>query len=162
MIEAVIERCAGIDVGKKFVLICVMTGGAKDEPRTQIKKIRTIVSELDRLAAWLVAEGCTHAVMESTGSYWKPIFNLLEAHVRVILANAPDIQKRRGHKTDPNDSRWLAHLLRHGMIRPSFIPPLAIRELRDLIRSRRQLIGENSRERNRVQEVLQDANVKLG
>jgi transposase len=162
VIEAVIERCAGIDVGKKFVLVCVMTGGAKDEPRTQIKKFGTIVSELDRLAAWLVAEGCTHAVMESTGSYWKPVFNLLEAHVRVILANAADVQNRRGHKTDPNDSRWLAHLLRHGMIRPSFIPPLAIRELRDLTRRRRQLIGENSRERNRVQKVLEDANVKLG
>jgi transposase len=119
-------------------------------------------SELERLVAWLVAEGCTHAVMESTGSYWKPVFNLLEAHVRVILANAADVQNRRGHKTDPNDSRWLAHLLRHGMIRPSFIPPLAIRELRDLTRRRRQLIGENSRERNRVQKVLEDANVKLG
>jgi transposase len=162
MIEAVIERCAGIDVGKKFVVVCVMIGAAKDEPRTQIKKFGTIVSELDRLAAWLVAEGCTHAVMESTGSYWKPVFNLLEAHVRVILANAADVQNRRGHKTDPNDSRWLAHLLRHGMIRPSFIPPLAIRELRDLTRRRRQLIGENSRERNRVQKVLEDANVKLG
>ena len=99
MIEAVIERCAGIDVGKKFVLVCVMTGGAKDEPQTEIKKFDTIVSELDRLAQWLVAEGCTHAVMESTGSYWKPIFNLLEAHLRVILANAADVQNRRGHKT---------------------------------------------------------------
>jgi transposase len=162
VIEAVIERCAGIDVDKKFVLVCVMTGGAKDEPRTQIKKFGTIVSQLDRLAEWLVAEGCTHAVMESTGSYWQPIFNLLEAHVRVILANAADVQNRRGHKTDPNDSRWLAHLLRHGMIRPSFIPPLAIRELRDLTRRRLQLIAENSRERNRVQKVLEDANVKLG
>jgi len=100
--------------------------------------------------------------MESTGSYWKPVFNLLEAHVRVVLANAADVQNRRGHKTDSNDSRWLAHLLRHGMIRPSFIPPLAIRELRDLTRRRRQLIGENSRERNRVQKVLEDAKVKLG
>jgi transposase len=162
MIEAILERCAGIDVGKKFVVVCVMTGGARDEPHTQIKKFGTIVSELQRLAEWLVAEGCTHAVMESTGSYWKPVFNLLEAHVRVILANAADVQNRRGHKTDPNDSRWLAHLLRHGMIRPSFIPPLAIRELRDLTRRRRQLIGENSRERNRVQKVLEDANVKLG
>ena len=108
MIEAILERCAGIDVGKKFVVVCVMTGGAKDEPRTQIKKFGTIVSELQRLAEWLVAEGCTHAVMESTGSYWKPVFNLLETHVSVILANAADVQNRRGHKTDPNDSRWLA------------------------------------------------------
>jgi transposase len=107
LIEAMIERRAGIDVGKKFVLVCVMTSGAKDEPRTQIKKFGTIVRELDRLAEWLVAEGCTHAVRESTGSYWKPVFNLLEAHVHVILANAADVRNRRGHKTDPNDSRWL-------------------------------------------------------
>lgn len=99
-------------LSKKFVLVCVMTGGAKDEPQTQIKKFGTIVSELDRLAQWLVAEGCTHAVMESTGSYWKPVFKLLVAHVRITLANAADVQNRRGHKTDPNDSRWLAHLLR--------------------------------------------------
>ena len=162
MIEAIVERCAGIDFGKKFVLVCVMTGAAKDEPHTKIKKFGTIVSELERLAAWLVDEGCTHAVMESTGSHWKPVFSLLEAHVRVILANAADVQNRRGHKTDPNDCRWLAHLFRHGMIRPSFIPPLPIRELRDLTRRRRQLIGENSRERNRIQKVLEDANVKLG
>jgi transposase len=162
MIEAVIEQCAGIDVGKKFVVVCVMKGGARDEPHTQIKKFGTIVSELQQLAQWLVAEGCSHAVMESTGSYWKPVFNLLESHVRVILANAADVKNRRGHKTDPNDSRWLAHLLRHGMIRPSFIPPLAIRELRDLTRRRRQLIGETSRERNRIQKILEDANVKLG
>ena len=85
-----------------------------------------------------------------------------QSHVRVILANAADVKNRRGHKTDPNDSRWLAHLLRHGMTRPSFIPPLAIRELRDLTRRRRQLIGETSRERNRIQKILEDANVKLG
>jgi len=154
MIEAILERCAGIDVGKKFVVVCVMTGGARDQPHTQIKKFGTIVSELQRLSEWLVSEGCTHAVMESTGSYWKPVFNLLEAHVQVILANAADVQNRRGHKTDPNDSRWLAHLLRHGMIRPSFIPPLPIRELRDLTRRRRQLIGENSRERNGFRRCL--------
>jgi len=89
-------------------------------------------------------------------------FNVLEISFQVVLANAFDVQNRRGHKTDPNDSRWLAHLLRHGMIRPSFIPPLAIRQLRDLTRRRRQLIGESARERNRLQKVLEDANVKLG
>jgi transposase len=100
--------------------------------------------------------------MESTGSYWKPVFNILEERVEVVLANAYDVQNRRGHKTDPNDSRWLAHLLRHGMIRPSFIPERAIRELRDLTRRRRQLVQEAARERNRLQKVLEDANVKLG
>ena len=162
MIEAVIERCAGIDVGKKFLLVCVMTGPLEAEPKTEIRKFGTIVAELERLRDWLISEGCTHVVMESTGSYWKPVFNILEDSVKVVLANAYDVQNRRGHKTDPNDSRWLAHLLRHGMIRPSFIPERAVRELRDLTRRRRQLIGENSRERNRIQKVLEDANIKLG
>jgi transposase len=162
MIEAVIQRCAGIDVGKKFLIVCVMTGPLDAEPKTEIRKFGTIVAELELLRDWLIREGCSHAVMESTGSYWKPVFNILEESVEVILANAYDVQNRRGHKTDPNDSRWLAHLLRHGMIRPSFIPERAIRELRDLTRRRRQLGGETTRERNRIQKVLEDANIKLG
>lgn len=162
MIQAVIERCAGIDVGKTFLVVCVMTGPLQEEPQVERRKFGTIVPELERLREWLIQEGCTHAVMESTGSYWKPVFNILETHLHVVLANAFDVQNRRGHKTDPNDSRWLAHLLRHGMIRPSFIPPLAIRQLRDLTRRRRQLIGEGARERNRLQKVLEDANIKLG
>lgn len=162
MIQAVIERCAGIDVGKKFLVVCVMTGPLHEEPQVECRKFGTIVPELERLREWLVKEECTHAVVESTGSYWKPVFNVLETAIRVVLANAFDVQNRRGHKTDPNDSRWLAHLLRHGMIRPSFIPPVAIRQLRDLTRRRRQLIAEGARERNRLQKVLEDANIKLG
>jgi transposase len=162
MIEAIIERCAGIDVGKKFVVVCLMVGPLESEPRTELRKFGTIMSELEQLRDWLVRESCTHVVMESTGSYWKPIFNVLESELKIILANAFDVRNRRGHKTDPNDSRWLAHLLRHGMIRPSFIPPRHVRELRDLTRRRRQLVAEGSRERNRIQKVLEDANVKLG
>jgi len=162
MIEAVIERCAGIDVGKKFLVVCVMTGPLDAEPKTEIRKFGTIVAELELLRDWLIGERCSHAVMESTGSYWKPVFNILEDNVEVVLANAYDVQNRRGHKTDPNDSRWLAHLLRHGMIRPSFIPERAVRELRDLTRRRRQLVGEKARERNRIQKILEDANIKLG
>ena len=162
MIEAVIERCAGIDVGKKFLVVCVMTGPLDVEPKTEIRKFGTIVAELELLRDWLIGERCSHAVMESTGSYWKPVFNILEDNVEVVLANAYDVQNRRGHKTDPNDSRWLAHLLRHGMIRPSFIPERAVRELRDLTCRRRQLVGEKARERNRIQKVLEDANIKLG
>jgi transposase len=162
MIEAVIERCAGIDVGKKFLVVCVMTGPLEAEPKIEIRKFGTFVAELELLRDWLIREGCSHAVMESTGSYWKPAFNVLENSVEVVLANAYDVQNRRGHKTDPNDSRWLAHLLRHGMIRPSFIPERAVRELRDLTRRRRQLVGERARERNRIQKVLEDANIKLG
>jgi len=162
MIEAVIESCAGIDVGKKFLVVCVMTGRLEAEPKIEIRKFGTIVAELELLRDWLIREGCSHAVMESTGSYWKPVFNVLEDSVEVVLANAYDVQNRRGHKTDPNDSRWLAHLLRHGMIRPSFIPERAVRELRDLTRRRRQLVGERARERNRIQKILEDANIKLG
>src|ERR1700733_13471136 len=162
MIEAVIERCAGIDVGKKFLVVCVMTGPLDVEPKTEIRKFGTIVAELELLRDWLIGERCSHAVMESTGSYWKPVFNILEDSVEVVLANAYDVQNGRGHKTDPNDSRGLAHLLRHGMIRPSFIPERAVRELRDLTRRRRQLVGEKARERNRIQKVLEDANIKLG
>jgi len=161
MIEAIIERCAGIDVGKKFLVVCIMSGPLDAEPMTEIRKFGTIVAELQALRDWLISEGCTHAVMESTGSYWKPVFNILEDGIKVVVANAFDVRNRRGHKTDPNDSRWLAHLLRHGMIRPSFVPERAIRELRDLTRRRRQLVGESSRERNRVQKTLEDANVKL-
>ena len=157
MIEAVIERCAGIDVGKRFLVVCVMTGPLDSEPKSEIRKFGTIVAELEHLRDWLIQEGCSHVVMESTGPYWKPVFNILEDSVTVVLANAFDVQNRRGHKTDPNDSRWLAHLLRHGMIRASFIPERAVRELRDLTRRRRQLVGEKAREHNRVQKILEDA-----
>ena len=121
MINAVLERCAGIDIGKRFLMACVMVGPADGEPRTEIRKFGTTVSELERLKAWLQSAGCTHAVMESTGAYWKPVFNVLEGTVIVILANAQEVKARKGHKTDPNDSAWLAHLLRHAMIRPSFL-----------------------------------------
>ena len=101
-------------------------------------------------------------VMESTGSYWKPVFNVLEDGVKVYLANPQEVKNRKGHKTDNKDGWWLAHLLRHAMIHPSFIPPRAIRELRDLTRRRKRLLGAGTSERNRVQKVLEDANVKLG
>src|SRR5258708_2589216 len=161
MIEAVIERCAGIDIGKKFLVVCVMTGPLEAEPKIEIRKFGTIVAELELLRDWLIQEGCSHVVMESTGSYWKPVFNILEDSVEVVLANANDVQNRRGHKTDPNDSRWLAHLLRHGMIRPSFIPERAIQELRDLTRPRRPLVGARARELTRIQKILEDGTLQL-
>jgi len=100
--------------------------------------------------------------MESTGSYWKPVFSILEASITVILANGQDVKARKGHKTDWNDCRWLAHLLRHGLVRPSFIPPRPVRELRDLTRRRKQVLSNAASERNRVQKVLEEANVKVG
>jgi transposase len=163
MIPAVIERCAGIDVGRKFVMVCVMLGDAQASPTTEIRKFDTLNEDLQRLREWLHDNACTHVVMESTGSYWRPIYNVLDdGRLHVILANSQQVKNLRGHKTDRNDSRWLAHLLRHGMIRPSFIPSRATRELRDLTRRRKQLIGCASEERNRVQRVLQEANVQLG
>jgi transposase len=166
MISAVIERCAGIDVGKKFLAVCVMTGPAAENATAELRKFGTIRAGLERLREWLKAEGCTHVVMESTGCYWKPVLNVLEDdpeyRIEVVLANAQQVKGVTGHKTDPHDARWLAHLLRHGMIRPSFIPPRAQRELRDLTRRRKQMVRAAAEERNRVQKVLEDANVKIG
>jgi transposase len=162
MIPAVIERGAGIDVGKNFVAVCIMIGPADDEPRVEQRTYGTMNADLIRLRAWLLEEGCTHVAMESTGSYWKPVFNILEEELAVFLANPEDVKGRKGHKTDHKDSWWLAHLLRHAMIRPSFVPPRAIRDLRDLTRRRKQLLHDATSERNRIQKVLEDANVKLG
>lgn len=166
MIPAVIERCAGIDIGKKFVVVCVMTGEAKEEPATEIRRYDSVRGELVKLRDWLKREGCTHVVMESTGVYWKPVLNVLEDdseyRIHVVLANPQQVKAVTGHKTDPHDAKWLAHLLRHAMIRPSFIPPRALRDLREFTRRRRKMIGLAAEERNRVQKVLEDANVKIG
>ena len=162
MIPAVIERCAGIDVGKTFLTVCLLTGPADGEPKVQTRKVSTFHDDLEALRQWLSNEHCTHVVMESTGSYWKPVFNILESSVTVFLANGQDVKGRKGHKTDWNDCRWLAHLLRHGLIRPSFVPSRAIRELRDLTRRRKQVLSTAASERNRVQKVLEEANVKIG
>ena len=164
MIRAILECCAGIDVGKRLVVVCVMTGPADGEAREETRKYGTTNADLEKLRDWLKDCGCAHAVMESTGSYGKPIFNVLETTpgMPIVLANSQMVKNLRGHKTDPNDSRWLAHLLRHGMIRPRFIPPLAVRELRDFTRRRQQLVRAGAQERHRVQKVLEDANVKIG
>lgn len=162
MICAAIERCAGIDVGKKVLAVCLMVGPLEGEPRVEMRLFGTHRAELDRLREWLKEEQITHVVMESTGSYWKPVYNVLEDTVQVYLANPQEVKNRRGHKTDNQDGWWLAHLLRHAMIHPSFIPPRPIRELRDLTRRRKRMVGASTAERNRIQKTLEDANVKLG
>jgi transposase len=162
MISAVIERCVGIDVGKKFLSACVMIGSADGEAKHVTRPFGTTVGELQMLREWVEEKGCTHAVMESTGSYWKPVFNVLEGSVHVALANPHEVKARKGHKTDPKDAWWLAHLLRHAMITPSFIPPRPQRELRDLTRRRKRMIQAATSEKNRVEKTLEDANVKLG
>src|SRR5260370_20255636 len=162
MIAAVVERCAGIDVGKKFLKVCVMVGPLHEEPRYEIRKIDCSDSGYQQLREWLKREGVTHVVMESTGPYWVPVFNILERDVKVVLANPAEVKNRKGHKTDDMDAWWLAHLLRHGMIRASFIPEKSTRELRELTRRRKKLIGQVAHERNRVQKQLEYGNVKLG
>src|SRR2546425_3093840 len=144
MISAEIERCAGIDVGKEWLAVTIMVGPLAGEPRVEFREFGTVTAELEGLRQWLQAEGI---VMESTGSYWKPVFNVLEDRVRVYLANPQEVKNRKGHKTDKKDSWWLAHLLRHAMIRPSFVPPRGLRELRDLTRRRRKMIGVGTSER---------------
>src|SRR5215469_18063974 len=140
MITAVIERCAGIDVGKKSLSVCVMVGPADGEARHKLRTFGTTVMELRQLREWIEGERCSHVVMESTGTYWKPVFNILEDCVHVILANPHEVKARKGHKTDNKDGWWLAHLLRHAMITASFIPPRPQRELRDLTRRRKKII----------------------
>src|SRR5580698_7248567 len=162
MICAAVERCAGIDVGKRWLSVCILIGPLNGEPRVERRRFGVNVGDLQQLRDWLQREAITHVVMESTGSYWKPVFNVLEDAVKVYLANPQEVKNRKGHKTDDKDGWWLAHLLRHAMIQPSFIPPRAIRELRDLTRRRKRLLGDTTSERNRVQKVLEDANVKLG
>jgi transposase len=127
----------------------------------EIRTFSTMTSDLLALADWLTGHGITHVAMESTGVYWKPVFNILEGGVHVILVNAEHIKKVPGRKTDVKDCQWIAQLLQHGLLKASFVPPQPIRELRDLTRQRTQLIQESSAAANRIQKVLEDANIKL-
>src|SRR5678815_3816802 len=151
-----------MDVGKRFLMCCVLTGAANEEPCSQTLRFDATVHALERLREWLQAEGVTHVAMESTGSYWIPIFNVLENQFAIVLANPEEVKNRKGHKTDRNDAKHIADLLRHGHIRSSYIPPKPIRQLRDLTRRRVQLTQDATRERNRVQKLLEQVNVKIG
>jgi len=157
----IIERCAGIDVGKRFLLCSVLTGAAQEDPTSLTRRFDTDVPDLEEMCEWLKQEAVTHVVMESTGSYWIPVFNLLEGHFTIVLANPEEVKNRKGHKTDRKDAEHLADLLRHSHVRASYIPPEPVRQLRDLTRRRIQLTQDASRERNRVQKLLEQANVKI-
>ena len=156
------ERCGGIDVGKRFLLCCALSGAAHEEPRSQTRRFDTTVADLVRLRDWLAAERIMHVVMESTGSYWVSVFNILEDHFTIVLANPEEVKNRKGHKTDRKDAEHLADLLRHDHVRASYIPPKPIWDLRDLTRRRLQLIQDGTRERNRVEKLLEHVNVKIG
>lgn len=159
--EAILERCCGIDVHKKTITVCLMVGKPQEKPKKTIRTFTTMTRDLLACKEWLESEKCTHVALESTGVYWKPVFNILEGSMEVILANAREIKNVPGRKTDVKDCEWIAQLLRHGLIKGSFIPPKPIRELRDLTRYRQKLIQQKSSELNRLQKFLEDANIKL-
>jgi len=154
--EVAYERCCGMDVHKKTVVACVMTPDGK-ETRT----FSTMTAKLLELADWLAEQGVTHVAMESSGVLWKPVYNLLEDRFTVMVVNARHIKAVPGRKTDVKDAEWIADLLRHGLLRGSFIPDRPQRELRELMRYRRNLIDERTRVVNRIQKVLEGANIKL-
>ncbi|MGC2703842.1 MAG: IS110 family transposase [Candidatus Acidiferrales bacterium] len=156
--EVVHEVCCGLDVHKKSVTACVLWASGR---RRQTRAFGTFTRELLELGDWLRACGVTHVAMESTGVYWKPVWNLLEGQFEVLLVNAQHIKAVPGRKTDQKDSEWIADLLQHGLLRASFVPPTPTRELRDLTRYRASLAQEINRIANRIQKVLEDANIKL-
>jgi transposase len=159
--EVLHERCAGLDVHKKSVVACVIRSGPDGRVERQTRSFGTMTADLEALAAWLAAQGCGHVAMEATGAYWKPVYNVLEGRFTLLVVNAEHLRAVPGRKTDVKDAEWLATLLRHGLLRPSFIPGREQRELRELPRYRTALIRERAREVNRLQKTLEAANIKL-
>jgi transposase len=159
--EILYPRCCGLDVHKRTVVACLLIPGPDDQAAKEIRTFGTMTADLLALSDWLAAAGCTHVAMEATGAYWKPIYNLLEDRFAVLVVNAAHIKAVPGRKTDVRDAEWIADLLRHGLLRASFIPDRPQRELRELTRYRTTLIQERANEVNRLQKVLEGANIKL-
>jgi transposase len=153
--------CAGLDVHKKTVVACVRRLGDDGQFESEVLTFGTTTAELLALSDWLAARGVTHAAMESTGIYRKPVWRILEGAFELLLVNARHIKQVPGRKTDVKDSQWIAQLLQHGLLSASFVPPPEIRELRDLTRQRAQLVAQRATVVNRIQKVLEDANIKL-
>ena len=154
-------RCAGLDVHKKTVVACIRSVGPDGVVTREVRTFATMTADLLERADWLAAHGARHVAMESTGVYWKPIWQLLEDRFELMLVNAHHIKRVPGRKTDVKDAEWIAQLLQHGLLSPSFVPPPAVRELRDLTRQRAQLVADRAGVANRVQKVLEAANIKL-
>jgi len=154
--EVIYERCCGIDVHKKMVMACVYTGVRKKE----IRKFGTMTDDILELVDWLKDLDCGIAAMESTGVYWKPLYNILESEgIEVIVVNAQHIKAVPGRKTDIKDAEWIADLVRHGLVKASYIPDREQRELREMVRYRNDIVNERAREINRIQAVLEGANI---
>ena len=154
--EVLYTCCCGIDVHAKMLVACLI----KDQKK-ETRTFSTMTDDLLRLLDWLVVEGCTHVAIESTGVYWRPVFNIVEGSLAVMLVNARDAKGFKARKTDVLDAEWLADLLRHGLLKPSFIPPLHIRELRELTRYRESLVREQTALANRIQKLIESGNIKL-
>jgi transposase len=162
-VEVIYERCAGLDVGKDEVVACVRVPDGAGGRRQELRTFRTFSSGLEALADWLTEQGVTHVVMEATGQYWKPCWYVLEERgYQLLLVNARHVKILPGRKTDVGDAAWLCELLEHGLLRGSFVPPPAIRELRDLTRYRKRLIQAHTAECQRIHKTLEDASIRLG
>ena len=159
--EVVYRRCCGLDVHQASVTACVLVFG-KGARKVRKKEFGTDRKSLQRLRLWMWACKVERVAMESTGVYWKPVWNVLEGHFPLLLANPRHMKNVPGRKTDQNDAEWIADLLAHGLLRASFVPPREIRDLRDLTRYRVKLMEERNRIHNRIGKVLEDANLKLG
>ncbi|HLW03565.1 MAG TPA: IS110 family transposase [Ktedonobacterales bacterium] len=159
--EMLYQRCCGLDVHKRTVVACLLTTASDGTVNKQVRTFGTMTADLLALAEWLDAAACTHIAMESTGVFWKPIYNLLEGLFELVVVNAQHMKAVPGRKTDVRDAEWIADLLRHGLLRPSFIPARPQRELRELTRYRMVLVRERAEEINRLQKVLEGANIKL-
>ena len=159
--ETIYHRCCGLDVHKETIQACVRLLDERGKLTTEVRSFSTMTADLRSLGDWLAGLGVTHVAMESTGVYWKPVWNLLEDRFKLLLVNARHIKNVPGRKTDVLDCQWIAQLLQFGLLKGSFVPPVMIREARDLTRHRTQLVAERTRVANRIQKVLEDANIKL-
>jgi len=159
--QILVERGCGLDVHQATIVACLLIVLKNGTAQKQMRTFGTTTRELISLREWLLSEGCTHLAMESTGVYWKPIYAILEGAFHIVVANAQQVKKVPGRKTDVKDAEWLADLLCHGLLRSSFVPPKPIRELRDLTRYRRKLVESQATERNRLLKLLESANIKL-
>jgi transposase len=159
--DVVYPCCAGLDVHKQTVVACVRRLRDSGKVHKEVRTFGTMTADLLALSDWLIREGVTHVAMESTGVYWRPIWNILEGSFQMLLVNARPIKQVPGRKTDVKDSEWIAELLQHGLLRGSFVPPAPQRQLRELTRQRAQLMHQKATVANRIQKVLEDANIKL-
>jgi transposase len=159
--DVLYSACAGLDVHKKLVVVCVCISGETAKPRKETRTFSTMTDDLLALSAWLTECGLTHIATESTGEFWKPLYQLLEGSFTILVVNAQHIKAVPGRKTDVRDAGWIADLLRHGLLRGSFIPPQGQRDLRDLTRQRTNLVADRATVVRRLQKALEWSNIKL-